>query len=175
MQTLTLKAIACFMILFFSVQPGRSEHKFLDKLSSYDGKESPQLVFRDLEGNQHKLKDFEGKFLVVNFWATWCHSCVREMPSLSHLSASFKDKPIQVLTIAFLGNEPDLIKRFFEKHEITDLTAYRDENSKLAKAFEVRGLPTTVFIDKKGLEIARVEGSVDWNDPDVKDWIEKNG
>lgn len=131
----------------------------------------PDIAFTDREGNEMRLTDWQGKVLLVNFWATWCAPCREEMPSLDALQAEMGGDDFEVLTIAAGRNPLPAIDKFFNEQEITGLPVLRDERQHLSRALGVMGLPVTILIDRDGNEVGRVIGDIDWNSEQVRDLI----
>lgn len=126
----------------------------------------PTVAFSDLDGGTHSLADWQGKVLLVNFWATWCAPCRDEMPSLDALQkARGGGDDFAVLTIAAGRNPPAAITKFFTEENITDLPTLTDERTELARAFGVMAMPVTILIDAEGREVARMTGDADWASP----------
>ncbi|OSP55652.1 TlpA disulfide reductase family protein [Pseudoruegeria sp. SK021] len=121
------------------------------------------IAFSDLDGSTHYLSDFAGKLVVLNFWATWCAPCKKEMPSLDRLQAELGGDTLQVVTIATGRNSPAGINRFFQEEGVSNLPTYIDPKQTLARDMAVLALPITVLIDKEGREIARLRGEADWD------------
>lgn len=134
----------------------------LKKLVFSDPKEVPQIPFVDPEGNEHRLGDYKGKYVLVNFWATWCAPCRKEMPGLEALQRDFKGENFEVLTIATTRNTLPAITRFFDEIGVTALPILIDDKSALGREMGVFGLPTTVLLDPDGNEIARLRGDAEW-------------
>ncbi len=109
-----------------------------------------------------KLSDYRGKYVLLNFWATWCAPCRKEMPYLSELQAIYGGDTFQVVTIAAGRNSPEGIVTFFEEIGVSNLPRHQDPKQKLAAAMGVLGLPITVIIDPEGNEIARLRGDANW-------------
>ncbi|SFC92355.1 TlpA family protein disulfide reductase [Tropicimonas isoalkanivorans] len=128
-----------------------------------DPKDVPDIEIVDADEAAVRLSDMAGRWLVVNFWATWCAPCREEMPTLSNLQAHYDGKPVDVVTIATGRNPPTSIRRFFEEIEVENLPLYRDPNQALARGMGILGLPVTVIIDPEGREIARLMGDADWD------------
>ena len=108
------------------------------------------------------LNDYEGKYILLNFWATWCAPCRKEMPHLNALQQEFGGEEFEVLTLASGRNTPQGIVKFFAENDITDLPRHADPALAVARDMAVLGLPVTVIIDPEGREIARLLGDADW-------------
>ena len=109
----------------------------------------------------------ERKILIINFWATWCAPCKKEMPSLNHLAKKFKHEKLEIITIASGRNSISHIEDFFLTNEIDELPKFRDPSGKTAISYKVIGLPTTIIVNSKGKEVGRILGDIDWQ----KEWI----
>ncbi|KIN63650.1 Redoxin [Sulfitobacter noctilucicola] len=118
------------------------------------------------------LADYKGKYVLVNFWATWCAPCRKEMPQLNALQKEFGGADFEVLTIATGRNSPQGIKKFFAEAGIDSLPRHQDPKQALAAQMGVFGLPITVILDPEGREIARLRGDADWYSDDAKKIIE---
>lgn len=108
------------------------------------------------------LAMFRGKYVLLNFWATWCAPCRKEMPMLAALQDEFGGDRFEVVTLATGRNRPTAIRKFFEQINVTNLPGHTDPKMALARKMGVLGLPATVIIDPKGREIARLMGEADW-------------
>lgn len=118
-------------------------------------------VFVDFDGSEYRLSDWRGKYVLVNFWATWCAPCRAEMPALDALQGEFGGDKFEVVTIAIRSQKPGM-ERFFEQTNVTNLPLFIDEAQDLSRNMGVLGLPITVLIDPEGQEIARVRGDAEW-------------
>ncbi len=125
-------------------------------------KEVSDAEFTDPEGGSHRLSDYAGQVVLVNFWATWCAPCRKEMPTLEALQEALGGEDFRVLTIATGRNTPAAIDRFFAEAGVDDLPVLLDPRSTLAREMAVFGLPATVLLDREGREIARLTGDADW-------------
>ena len=128
-----------------------------------DAQPVSQIVFTDAEGGEHTLADWQGKHVLVNFWATWCAPCRKEMPGLDRLQAEFGGADFEVVTIATGRNSLTGIRKFFEETGVTNLPILLDPKSDLARDMAVLGLPITVLLDPEGREIARLRGDAEWD------------
>jgi thiol-disulfide isomerase/thioredoxin len=126
----------------------------------------PEAVLLDAEDGEHALADYKGKWVVLNFWATWCAPCRREMPSLERLQAAMPE--LAVVPVATGRNAVEGIRRFFDEAEVKSLPILRDPQSDLARAMHVMGLPVTVIINPDGQEVARLIGDAEWDSDSAK-------
>ena len=119
------------------------------------------------------LAAFAGEILVVNFWATWCAPCRREMPQLDALQNHFSDQPVRVLAIALDRGNDQKPQKFLDELGVHKLTRAHDGSYKSARQVGLIGLPTTLIIDKNGFEIGRLAGEAGWNSAPVYHLIEQ--
>jgi thiol-disulfide isomerase/thioredoxin len=125
----------------------------------------PDGVFVTRDGASHRLAEFKGRGMVVNLWATWCAPCVAEMPSLDVLSKALAPHDIAVLPLSSDRGGARVVEAFYQEHEITGLPVLLDPKGAAGRTWHVRGIPTSLVIDKLGRERARLEGSADWATP----------
>jgi thiol-disulfide isomerase/thioredoxin len=119
-------------------------------------------------GGPQTLAAYRGKYVLLNFWATWCAPCRKEMPQLAALQTQFSGPAFEVVTIATGRNNPAGIKKFFAEAGIDNLPRHQDPKQALARSMAVLGLPITVLIDPEGREIARLRGDADWSSDSAK-------
>ena len=131
------------------------------------------VIFKDINQKDVNLDTFKGKLLILNFWATWCAPCIEEMPSLNRLQANPVFNNLQIIPINVGRDNVEKSKNFYKKLKINNLEIYFDKDVELANKFLLRGLPTTVFINKKGEEFARVLGFVNFDDNKIIKWLQK--
>ena len=129
------------------------------------------LTFLDAQNNKINLDDYQGKLILINFWATWCAPCKEEMPSLDKLQTNKKLINLKIFPINVGQDKVDKAQNFFKDLEIKNLEIYFDTSINLAKKFSLRGIPTSILINKDGQEFARIVGSIDFNDDKFIDWL----
>ena len=130
-----------------------------------------ELKFKDSDLNDVDLTNKKGNIMILNFWATWCAPCKREMPSLEKLTNQFP----QIKVYAINTEKPNKLKvrDFFRSIDVVSLDTYYDPDFKLVKQFKMRGLPTSILIDKNGNEFGRVIGEVDFVSEEFVNLIKK--
>ena len=134
---------------------------------------APKTIFFDTGGKELTLNDFKGRLTLVNFWATWCAPCRKEMPSLEVLSNQIGGDTFQVVTIATMRSSEEAVKKFFNDNNIIDLPKFRDPKGYLARASGVAALPLTILLDRNGNEISRLIGDADWAQDETIEFIKK--
>ena len=136
-------------------------------------KENPQpienLEVLDISDNKTDIFNEGFNLLLINFWATWCSPCTKEMPSLNRLQSKFEKNQLKIVTIATGRNNPNKIKDFFEEYNLTNLENYRDPKGKLALELGVVGLPFSIIISRDRKDIGRLIGPIDWSKKEVED------
>jgi len=126
----------------------------------------PAAVFLDADDAEVPLSQWRGKWVVLNFWATWCAPCRKEMPSLLRLQQAMPD--IAVLPVATGRNAVEGIERFYEEASVQALPVLRDPKSDFARPMAVMGLPVTVILNPEGQEVARLIGDAEWDSDSAK-------
>ena len=136
-----------------------------------DLKKYDELTFLDIKNNQLNLKDYKGKLILLNFWATWCVPCKKEMPSLDSLKTYDVLNNLEIFPINVGQDTSEKSLKFFNDLKIKNLKIYFDSQITLAKKFGLRGIPTSILIDKNGLEFARIIGSTNFRDKKFIEWL----
>ena len=164
-------------LFFFSIYSSISQTNEGVPLNNLAISEIPKpispIIFKDFSGKELNLKDYHGKLIIINFWATWCAPCKREMPSLDRLYQSNSFKNLEIFPINIEETDAKKAKNFFMNNNIKKLKVFFDYNLNFVKEFKLRGVPTTVLINKEGKEFARIVGEVDFQNKKFVKWLLK--
>ena len=136
------------------------------ELKRYDA-----ITFLDGKNKKIGLNDFKGNLILLNFWASWCAPCKKEMPSLDLLKNYEELDNLKVFPINVGQDNIEQAKNFFNELNIQNLDLYFDSSITLAKKFRLRGIPTSILFNKEGLEFARIVGSIDFEDEKFIKWL----
>ena len=173
-QKIIIFSILFFCFSIFSSISQTTEDVPLNNLAINEiPKPISSLIFEDFSGNKINLKDYQGKLVIINFWATWCSPCKKEMPSLDNLSENTNFSNLEVLAVNMEQPNQLNTKKFFEDLKIKNLKIFFDKNLNFLKEFKLRGVPTTVLVNKNGEEFARIIGEVDFEDKKFLKWLLK--
>lgn len=112
------------------------------------GDKAPDFVLSDMEGNKHRLSEYQGKGVFLNFWATWCKPCEREMPYMNNQYQKYKDKGVEILAVN-IGESDVTVNEFVSRHGLT-FPILNDKDQEVLTAYGVDPLPVTFLIDKEG-------------------------
>jgi len=127
----------------------------------------PAVKFIDGQGRRVSLDAFKGKVVVLDFWATWCQPCREEFPALDRLQGRLGAQGVVVLAVSVDRKGMPAVDKFYTDLKVANLGKYLDDTQEMMTSMGVRGLPTTLVIDRQGLEVARVEGPAAWDSPEV--------
>ena len=130
---------------------------------------APDTELVDMDGKKHKMSDYRGKPVIVNFWATWCPPCRAELPSMNRAWAKVKDEGIQMLAVN-MGESEDTIFPFTGEYPI-DFTILLDSNGSYALEWKVQGLPTTYVVDAEGNVVYQAVGGREWDNDNILDVV----
>ncbi|MDP6342568.1 MAG: TlpA disulfide reductase family protein [Alphaproteobacteria bacterium] len=125
-------------------------------------KPAPRVSFRDAKGGKRGLEEFRGKVVLINFWATWCGPCRREMADLDELQDRLGGDRFEILAISSDRKGMPAVRQFYEENKIRHLAAYNNKSAKAQRTFRAFGLPTSVLVDRQGREIGRLVGPAEW-------------
>ena len=129
---------------------------------------APDVPFSDAAGQPLRLDGFKGRVRLVNFWATWCAPCVKEMPSLDRLAERFKETPFRLIAISTDRGGARVVEPFLEKLGTRNIDVHLDTRMELTRALAIQGLPTTLLIDPEGRIVGRLVGEARWDTPEAE-------
>ena len=131
----------------------------------------PDLAFKDAAGRDRTLKDWRGRTVLVNLWATWCVPCRKEMPALDSLQTKLGGPDFEVVAVNIDTRDPDKPKNFLKDANLTRLGYFADQKAKVFQDLKsigrALGMPTSVLVDGQGCEIATIAGPADWASDDA--------
>ena len=136
-------------------------------------KKLEKLEFKNIENETILLADFKNKLIVLNFWATWCLPCRDEMPSLDNLAVNQELKNLEVIAVNIGRENVTKAKEFYIETNIQNLKIYYDKSLNITKKLLLRGIPTTIFINKNGEEFARVVGEINFEEKKFINWLKE--
>jgi cytochrome c biogenesis protein CcmG, thiol:disulfide interchange protein DsbE len=134
------------------------------------GTDAPDFTVKDNERTV-KLSDYRGQVVVLNFWASWCPPCIQETPSLVEMQSRLKDKGVIVLAVSEDADEA-AYHRFLQRFN-SNLIAVRDPSAKTKGLYGTVLIPETFIIDRKGVVRRKFISAVDWNSPEITDFLTK--
>lgn len=135
------------------------------------GKAAAPVGFIDADGKARNLKEWTGRTVLVNLWATWCAPCKFEMPALDELQGALGGEDFEVVAINLDVGGPDKGKAFYEETGIANLAYFHDPKGKVFREINAIGMPTTLILDEAGCEIARLAGPAEWASRDARELL----
>ena len=157
-----LIVIALTLLVLRNQKPGlENSQPEINEFKSQEGYLAPRFTLRNLKGNLEGLDYHLGKVIIVNFWATWCTPCVKEMPSFENLYRRFRSKGLTILAVSLDKNSPSKVQEFVDKHKLS-FPVLLDTDGGAEKLYPSFTIPFTYVVDKKGRIVARVDGGKDW-------------
>ncbi|VAX13238.1 hypothetical protein MNBD_GAMMA24-1175 [hydrothermal vent metagenome] len=155
------------IVLAMSALTIRAEQPQLTPLP--EKKLAPPLVLMDIEGVKHDIRDYRGRPVIINFWATWCPPCRRELPSMNRAWKKIKAEGIVMLAVG-VGEDVDSVVDFMTDYPI-DFTVLLDKQAEVSAHWPVDALPTTFVLDKEGRLVYQAIGGREWDDNKLLDRV----
>jgi len=165
-----LSFLFCF-IIFSSISQASEDIPLNNIALNETPKPISPIIFEDFSGNQVNLKNYRGKLIIINFWATWCSPCKKEMPSLDSLYQDDNFNNLEIFAVNMEQPNQIKTKKFFTELNIKKLQIFFDKDLNFVKEFKLRGVPTTILINKRGEEFARIIGEVNFKDKKFMKWL----
>jgi len=131
---------------------------------------APQLDLVDLNGKRHRIDDYAGRVIIVNFWATWCPPCRAEMPSMQRAREALDDNAVTLLAVA-VGEDAEAVEPFAAEYPVA-FPLLPDADMTATSAWSVTGVPTTFVVDREGRLVYRIIGEREWDEPGILKTIE---
>jgi thiol-disulfide isomerase/thioredoxin len=128
---------------------------------------APGFALEDMDGKAHALQDYRGHVVMLNFWATWCPPCVREMPSMEAIFQTLQGRPFMVLAVNQWETPDDVFPFLGQLEVFPSFPILHDPDGEVAAAYGIQGLPTTLIIDPQGRVVYRAVGGRDFEHPEV--------
>lgn len=161
------KKILTITTLFFLASSAfAKDYRFTKMEKSYV---PDDIAFFDEENKEHYLENYEGRTLLLVFWASWCAPCVNEMASLDNLAKDFRKLKFKILPISEDYSGIDIAKQFYVEHHIKHLDLLHDYKNALFKGFKVSGLPTSYIIDPDGKVVGKFTGNIKWHNDKLRE------
>ena len=132
---------------------------------------APETGFLNATGRTISLEAFAGRVVLLNFWATWCAPCIRELPTMARLQTELGPAGLSVVAVSQDRGGLPVVRPFLEQLGVEALEAYVDPKGALARDFGLVGLPTTYLIDAEGRIVGGLEGPAEWDSRDAKTLI----
>jgi thiol-disulfide isomerase/thioredoxin len=129
------------------------------------------IAFKDQSGKTRSLGEFKGKAVVLNFWATWCVPCRKEMPTLDRLQAALGGPNFEVVPVSMDLGGIDTVRKFYAEIGVHNLAMYVDTSGQVLRAVGGFGLPTTLILDRDGQEVGRIVGPAEWDSVEMMDFL----
>jgi len=170
---LGLLIIVALTLLILRVQrpsPENPQPK-ANQFKSQEGYMAPRFSLRNLKGNMEGLDDHIGKVIVVNFWATWCVPCVKEMPSFENLYRRYRSQGLTLLAVSLDKGDSTKVQEFADKHKLS-FPILLDTKGVAEKLYPSFSIPFTYVIDKQGRVVARVDGAKNWESSETFEAVE---
>ena len=167
---LIIVALILLVLRFQKMGNPQQEINF-NQLKPKEGYLAPKFTLRNLRGNLEGLDDHAGKVIVVNFWATWCAPCVKEMPSFETLYRRFRSQGLTVLAVSLDKDRSAKVQEFVDKYKLS-FPVLLDTEGVAEKLYPSFTIPFTYVIDKQGRVAARIDGAKDWESPETFKAIE---
>ncbi len=142
-------------------------------LKPYSGEPLPDFTLSDMAGNSHTLSSYRGKVVMVNFWATYCGPCIKEIPSMARLKEKLSGKPFEILAIDMAEEKSD-VEAFMLRHKISvNFPVLLDSEGEVIEQWMVSAVPTTFIVGPRGKIHYALYGGLEWDNDEVVSTVHK--
>jgi len=162
LMTLIITSVLILLLL----HRDRSHDESVKMVPTGVGLTAPDFTFPDLDGKTVKLSDYRGSVVLINIWATWCPSCVDEMPSMEKLYQKLKGEDFEILAVSIDSSGTEVVAPFIKKYKLT-FPVLIDPEETIAIAYRITGVPESFIIDKDGRIVKKIIGPIDWANPEA--------
>ena len=164
--------IALTLLVLRTQKPGSGNlQSETNEFKSQEGFLAPRFTLRNLQGNIEGLDDHLGKVIVINFWATWCTPCVKEMPSFENLHRRFRAKGLTILAVSLDKGASSKVQDFVDRYKLS-FPVLLDTDGVAEKLYPSFTIPFTYVVNKQGRVVARVDGGKNWESPETFEAVE---
>lgn len=164
LKNLVLAAMVLLCFFYFLKTPSFAQIRMDQKPGK--GDPAPDFTLSDIHGKQHRLSDYRGKVVLLNFWATWCGPCLAEMPSMESLKDKLKDEKFVIVTVSIDKEGLESLKKFVEKKRYSFIVLHSPDGS-IQGLYNPGVIPTSFVIDKSGTVFSRITGGQKWDCEDA--------
>lgn len=161
--------LTMFFIVLFCLLPTMANAATTIKES--DATAIPAIIYSNEDGKEQALDASKYKLTALHFWATWCVPCVKELPQINTAQKKYTDKEFKIIALSLDGKKIENVQKFYSDNKIENLELLFDSNMSAFQQLKIKGLPTTIFINSEGKEIARAEGNLNWESKGVEEFI----
>ncbi len=155
------------LTLFLIVGPVQAKD-----LKPYEGAALPDFSLSDMQGKRHTLSDYRGQVVMLNFWATYCGPCIKEMPSMQRLKEKMAGKPFAILAVD-MAEEKEDVATFLSRHKIkVDFPLLLDPEGAVVEQWMISAVPTTFILDKASKIRYALYGGLEWDNAEVIETLE---
>ena len=162
--------IFIFLLLFSNLSYSDNKNQLL---LHKEPKKLEQLELFDMDGKKYVFSSKTNKTLIINFWATWCPPCIKEIPELIELKKKLNNK-VEILFVSVDQNATKIVPKFLKKNNLSDIKVFNDQTLDISKGLDVTVMPTSIVIDKNFEEISRVIGYIDWLNEESISFVKEN-
>ena len=162
--------IFIFLLLFSNLSYSDNKNQLL---LHKEPKKLEQLELFDMDGKKYVFSSKTNKTLIINFWATWCAPCIKEIPELIELKKKLNNE-IEILFVSVDQNATKIVPKFLKKNNLSDIKVFNDQTLNISQGLDVTVMPTSIVIDKNFEEISRVIGYIDWLNEESISFVKEN-